>query len=132
MLRAPIRPRTRAVALVAALALPLAVSACGSDDTGSGTDGGPDGSSEPVSIEITVDDGTISPKGDRVEVGVGQEVVFTVTADAPGAVHVHSTPETEFTYAEGSTEETLTFERPGVVEVESHTIDQLIVQLEVS
>ncbi|ANH38617.1 hypothetical protein I601_2192 [Nocardioides dokdonensis FR1436] len=131
MLRAPIRPRTRAVALVAAFALPLAVSGCGSDDSGSEPDGGA-GGNEAVSIEITVEDGVISPKGDRVEVGVGQDVVFTVTADAPGEVHVHSTPETEFSYEEGTTEETLTFERPGVVEVESHTIDQLIVQLEVS
>ncbi len=63
---------------------------------------------------------------------MGEEVTFTVTSDAAGQVHVHSTPETSFSYEEGTTEETLTFERPGVVEVEAHDPDQLIVQLEVS
>ncbi|MEP7736301.1 hypothetical protein ABKW28_01480 [Nocardioides sp. 31GB23] len=128
MHRAPTRPSSRGLAALAALALPLALSGCGSDEpeTGSPT------SEEPTAIEITVEDGTITPKGDRIEVGVGEEVTFTVTSDAAGQVHVHSTPETSFSYEEGTTEETLTFERPGVVEVEAHDPDQLIVQLEVS
>ena len=128
MHRAPTRPSSRGLAALAALALPLALSGCGSDEpeTGSPT------SEEPTAIEITVEDGTITPKGDRIEAGVGEEVTFTVTSDAAGQVHVHSTPETSFSYEEGTTEETLTFERPGVVEVEAHDPDQLIVQLEVS
>ena len=90
MHRAPTRPSSRGLAALAALALPLALSGCGSDEpeTGSPT------SEEPTAIEITVEDGTITPKGDRIEVGVGEEVTFTVTSDAAGQVHVHSTPET--------------------------------------
>ncbi len=128
MHRVPTRPAHRGLAALAALALPLVLTACGSEETGSGADD----AQGPVAVEITVEDGTVSPKGDRIEVGVGDEVTFTVTADAPGEVHVHSTPETSFTYEEGTTEETLVFDRPGVVEVEAHDPDQLIVQLEVS
>lgn len=128
MHRAPTRSSTRGPAALAALVLPLALVACGSDEP----DGATDGAQEPVAIEITVEDGAISPKGDRIEVGVGDEVVFTVTSDVAGSVHVHSTPEETFDYAEGTTEETLVFDRPGVVEVEAHDPDQLIVQLEVS
>lgn len=128
MHRAPTRPSSRGLAALAALALPLALGGCGSDEPETGSPA----SEEPTAIEITVEDGTITPKGDRIEVGVGEEVTFTVTSDAAGQVHVHSTPETSFSYEEGTTEETLTFERPGVVEVEAHDPDQLIVQLEVS
>ncbi|GHJ57663.1 hypothetical protein NOK12_01820 [Nocardioides sp. OK12] len=128
MHRVPTRPSSRGLAALAALVLPLALVACGSDEP----DSGADGTQEPVAIEITVEDGAITPKGDRIEVGVGDEVVFTVTSDVAGSVHVHSTPEATFDYTEGTTEETLTFERPGVVEVEAHDPDQLIVQLEVS
>lgn len=128
MHRVPTRPSSRGMAALAALVLPLALVACGSDEPETGSEE----TQEPVAIEITVEDGAISPKGDRIEVGVGEEVTFTVTSDAAGEVHVHSTPETSFAYEEGTTEETLTFDRPGVVEVEAHDPDQLIVQLEVS
>lgn len=128
MHRVPTRPSSRGLATLAALVLPLALVACGSEEP----DSGADGAQEPVAIEITVEDGAITPKGDRIEVGVGDEVIFTVTSDVAGSVHVHSTPEVTFDYTEGTTEETLTFERPGVVEVEAHDPDQLIVQLEVS
>ncbi len=128
MHRAPTRPSTRALAALAALALPLSLVGCGSDEPATDSQA----PQEPTAVEITVEDGTITPKGDRIEVGVGEEVTFTVTSDAAGEVHVHSTPETSFSYEEGTTEETLTFERPGVVEVEAHDPDQLIVQLEVS
>jgi hypothetical protein len=45
---------------------------------------------------------------------------------------VHSDPEQELEYDAGTTTLTLTnLDRPGVVEVESHTLDKVIVQLEV-
>jgi hypothetical protein len=73
----------------------------------------------------------VTPNGERVEVGVGQPIQLAVTADAPGEIHVHSSPEQEFEYEKGSS--TLDLEpipAPGVVEVESHTLDKVIVSLQ--
>lgn len=91
-----------------------------------------DGSS-PVTIPVTVDGSEVTPNGDRVPVEVGQDVVLDITADAPGEIHVHSTPEQEFEYGTGSTKLTISgLDQPGIVTIESHTIDKVIVQLEVS
>lgn len=86
---------------------------------------------EVQTIEITVSDGSVVPNGERVEASVGEEIILQVTADAPGEIHVHSTPEQEFTYKAGTTELPLTIDQPGLVDVESHTLDMVIVQLEV-
>ena len=44
---------------------------------------------------------------------------------------MHSSPEQEIEYAAGTTDKTLTIDQPGVVDVESHHLEKLIVQLEV-
>ena len=44
---------------------------------------------------------------------------------------MHSSPEQEIEYSAGTTDKTLTLDQPGVVEVESHSLDKLILQLEV-
>lgn len=91
------------------------------------------GSSDAVTIAITVDGSNVTPNGDRIPVKVGQDVVLDVTADAPGEIHVHSTPEQEFEYEAGSTQLTISgLDQPGIVTIESHTLDKVIVQLEVS
>ena len=124
------RPGGLLAALV--MVLGLALTACGSDDSdASGSSGS--GTDEPVTVDVTFADGTVTPSGDRVEVGVGQTVELVVTADEPGEIHVHSDPEQELEYA-GDGETTtleLAIDRPGIVEVESHDLDQLIVSLQV-
>lgn len=82
-------------------------------------------------VEITFSGDDVTPNGDRVQVTAGEPVTFEITADAPGEIHVHSTPEQELEYGAGQTTEELTFDQPGVVEVESHDLDKVIVQLEV-
>ena len=108
-----------------AVVLGLALSGCGKDDVGgSGT--------ETVRIAITVSGDTVTPNGERIEVEHGQPIELDVTADAPGEIHVHSTPEQEFEYDAGSTTLPLVpIDQPGVVDIESHTLDKVIVQLEV-
>lgn len=105
-----------------------ALSACGTDDKDNGSD---NGSEDPAVIEITFEDGEVTPNGDRVEVETGQPIDLEVTADEPGEIHVHSDPEQEFEYVAGNTTLEMQFDRPGVVTVESHNLDQVIVQLEV-
>ena len=82
-------------------------------------------------IEVTIVGDTVTPNGERVEVAVGEPVELIVEADQPGEIHVHSSPEQELEYDKGTTTLELDpIERPGVVEVESHTLEKTIVQLE--
>ena len=89
------------------------------------------GADDVKTIEITFADGDVTPSGERVEVGVGQPIDLEVTADEAGEIHVHSEPEQELEYAEGETTLKLQIDRPGIVEVESHDLDKVIVSLEV-
>jgi len=83
-------------------------------------------------IDITFEAGSVTPNGERIEVAAGQPVDLVVKADEPGEIHVHSEPEQQFAYAAGTTTIKLVIDQPGVVEVESHDLEQVIVQLEVS
>ena len=121
-----LRSKSRAAAAVASLLLLVGTSACGDDD---GEGGG--ATDDPTTIEITFADGDVSPSGERVEVGVDQPIDLEVTADEAGEIHVHSDPEQVLEYPEGETTLKLQIDRPGIVEVESHDLEKIIVQLEV-
>jgi hypothetical protein len=119
--------RALASATVLTLAM-LGLGACGDDDSS-----GPSGDATPISIDVTFDGDTVTPNGERVQVATGQPVELNVTADAAGEIHVHSDPEQELEYDAGtSTVEIAPIDQPGVVDVESHDLDAVIVQLEVS
>ncbi len=82
-------------------------------------------------IDITFQGDTVEPQGSSVKVKAGKPLTLHITADKPGEIHVHSSPEQAIEYDAGTTDKTLTLDQPGVVDVESHTLDKLIVQLEV-
>ena len=116
-----------------ALVLSLGLGACGgsddadppSDTQSSSNDGGA------AAVTVTREGDAFTPNGERVELAVDQTLVLTITADEAGELHVHSTPEQEIAYGEGTTEHEITIDRPGVVEVESHEPDLVVLQLEV-
>jgi hypothetical protein len=117
--------RALASATVLSLSL-LGLTACGGDDPA-------DAPTTPVTIDVTISGDTVTPNGERVKVAVGQPVELVVDADAAGEIHVHSDPEQEFEYDAGTTTIDLDpIDKPGVVDVESHTLDVVFVQLEVS
>lgn len=117
----------RNLATLTALVCTLAVgTACGDDETAG--DGAP---SNTQTIDISFSGNSVTPSGERVEVEAGQPIDLVVKADEPGEIHLHSDPEQEFEYASGTTTLKMTIDRPGVVEVESHDLEQVIVQLEV-
>ena len=89
-----------------------------------------DGSGVPM-LDITVKNGEITPDGAKVEIQKGKPLKLHVVADAKGELHVHSEPEREIAYGTGTTTTTLTLDQPGVVDVEDHALDKLVVQLEV-
>lgn len=109
-----------------AVALALGLSACGA---GTGTVETPDATS--LSIDVTREDDRFTPNGARVEAAVGEPVVLRIVSDEPGEIHVHSVPEQEIAYDAGTSEHEITIDRPGVVEVESHDPDVIVLQLEV-
>ena len=124
---APIRPRLRvaAAAAITSVAM-LGLSACSEDAAeGNGAE-----NAEPTSIQVTVEGDSIAPTGERVQVEVGEPVTIEVSSDREGSFHVHSTPEQEITFSEGTSEHEVVLDRPGVVEVETHDPDLVVLQLE--
>ena len=136
-------------ALLAAALLTLGACA---DDTAAGTpdesassspsaessSASPSGSAKPTpkpagtTIDITLRDGTLDPNGSRVKVKKGEPVTLKIDADKAGELHVHSTPEQEIEFDAGRSTKRLTIDQPGIVDVEDHALEQVIVQLEVS
>jgi hypothetical protein len=127
----------RGLARLAPLVLVLAagLTACGGDDAGPPATGSssPSKSSDgdSAAIDVTREGDTFTPNGERVELGLGQTLTLRITSDTSGELHVHSTPEQEISYDAGTSEHEITIDRPGVVEVESHEPDTVVLQLEV-
>jgi hypothetical protein len=116
-----------------ALVLSLGLTACGGSD-----DADPPGSTQSssdrgdsVAVTVTREGDSFTPNGERVELAVDQTLVLSITADEAGEMHVHSTPEQEIAYEAGTSDHEITIDRPGVVEVESHEPDTVVLQLEV-
>jgi ABC-type glycerol-3-phosphate transport system substrate-binding protein len=118
----------RVFAAIAALLLSaLALTGCGGSSSSST---GGDLQTKKIAITITGD--SVTPSGQEFDVAVGQPVQFDVTADKPGEIHVHSSPEQEFEYDAGSsTIDLKPIKAPGVVTVESHTLEKTILKLKV-
>lgn len=120
----------RRVALLATMLttlLSLSLAGCGSDEPQEGTTPTPDS----ARIEL-VFEGDEAPATQRVEVERGEEIEIVIKSDEAGELHVHADPEEELEYAAGTTTLKLTLDQPGVVDVERHEPEALVLQLEVS
>ena len=82
-------------------------------------------------LEIVVSGGQVTPNGAGVELGRGEPVVLDIDSDVPGELHAHATPEQSVDFEAGRSEHTLTFEQPGVVELELHDPARVVAQFEV-
>lgn len=122
------RPRTvtRAIAFVAAS---LVLSGCAADPA---EEREKEAAAPPETVKISISDDAISPLGERIEIPVGVSVPVQITADREGSLHVHSTPEQELEFVDGVTAHDLKIDRPGIVEVEMHDPDVVVLQLKVS
>jgi len=119
----------RTTTLVTALLLTLlSLTACSNDSGGGAGAAGGTG----TTADITIKNGKVTPHGDRVKAKLGQPVTLNIDADTAGEIHVHSTPEQEITFEKGTSTKQLTIDQPGIVDVEDHALEQVIVQLEVS
>ena len=145
-------PRRRTAPLTAlVLSLAVTLGGCGSEEEPEATDPATSASPTPTEtatptetesasesptasgtrIEIVRAGDSVTPAGERVEAAVGEPITLVITSDAPGELHVHSTPEQEVAYGAGTSEHEVTIDRPGVVEVESHDPHLVVLQLEV-
>ncbi|RLV49881.1 hypothetical protein D9V37_08315 [Nocardioides mangrovicus] len=97
--------------------------------TGCGSSGG--SSSTTQHIHITVKGDTVTPTNKKISVPLKKPITLTIDADAPGELHLHSSPEQHIEFAKGTTTKKITLKVPGVVELEDHATDTLIAQLEV-
>jgi hypothetical protein len=110
------------------LVVTLALAGCGSSNSQA-----PSAGTLPTKIiDVTFTGSTTDPSGATIDVAVGQRIELRVTADAPGEIHVHSSPtEQEFEYDKGSsTIEVKPIVAPGRVVVESHTLDKTLFTLQ--
>lgn len=140
----------RALAGACCAVLVLAVSGCGSssEDTETPRSAPGDATATPLApttspsttatasdaevVEITLDGTTVSPDGESRSVRRNQPIVLRINAASAGQLHVHSSPEQVVDYPAGKSEISLKFAIPGVVAVEDHDLDRLIVQFEVN
>lgn len=123
-------PMRRSIAIPAVLVTTLlSFAACGGDDGGDA----PAGDAEPKVVEVTIQDGTVTPNGERVELERGQDVEFLIDADQGGELHVHTDGGGEtLPYNKGISTLALALdEAPGQVEVETHDPDVVVVLLEI-
>ena len=120
------------------LAASLSLTACGggtedAQPSGPATSAGTASpSATGTTVDITIKGGKVTPNGERVKAELGAPVTLKIDADTAGEIHVHSTPEQEIEFEKGTSTHQLTIDQPGIVDVEDHALEQVIVQLEVS
>jgi len=141
--RSPV-PATAVGAAFLAVGLAFTLTACGSEDAAAPTSSEGDIAATPQAeatgtppagakvIEVTITADSVDPSGAEAALKRGQPVVLRIHAAKAGELHVHSTPEQHVAFPAGDSEITLSFKAPGVIAVEDHALDKLIVQLEVS
>ena len=147
--------RTR-TALATTIAAALLLGGCGTDETApeADQDPSPSATSTPTDeatesspagdgeeskkprpqgpfADLTFKGDSVSPNGERVDLGVGEKLTLRIDSDRPGELHVHSTPEQEIAFPAGRSERSLVIDQPGVVDVEEHDSGKVLLQLEV-
>jgi uncharacterized lipoprotein YehR (DUF1307 family) len=128
----PARPFRLLGAVLVSAVMALTMAACGSDDSSSNSDSVVKKDSSGTStVNITFKGDSVTPQGTKVTLKAGDPLKLHITADKAGEIHVHSSPEQHIEYAAGTTDKTLTIDQPGVIDVESHALDKLILQLQV-
>ena len=114
--------RVHTLLLVLSL-LAIVTTGCSQDDTPTAAD------PRPTMIEVSIANGTVTPDGEAVTVSTGQPVALVIKADDEGEVHVHapdSRDEHVYRYQPGTTTCMFTIDTAGVVDVELHGAERLL------
>lgn len=87
-------------------------------------------SAGPVVLDVTIIDGTVTPRGARVNLKVGQPLTLSIHSDAVEEVHIHTDPEQTFEVKAGQQKRvTFAVEHPGKVAVEVHHLDAVVAEV---
>ncbi|PWN04306.1 hypothetical protein DJ010_01245 [Nocardioides silvaticus] len=83
------------------------------------------------SIEVRIEGDRVAPNAEELALAVNETLVWNITSDRAGELHVHSKPEQYVEFGEGETRAEMTVETPGSVEVEDHETRAVVAILEV-
>ena len=85
-----------------------------------------------VVIDVTIEDGQVTPTNQQVQAGVNQPIVIRVSSDVPDELHVHATPEHTFAVkAEPLQSFQFQVAVPGRVDVELHESHRVVATIAV-
>jgi len=87
--------------------------------------------SGPVTINVTIANGKVSPSGASYDVSKGSTVTIAVTSDAADTIHVHGYDIEKDVVAGTPLTITFTADQTGSFEVETHVIEATIATLNV-
>lgn len=127
-------PRNRLVTTsLVGLALAATLTACGDNGNSASPTLKPSPTATPTHRveQVKVVSGKITPEGKILQLRVNQPLTLEISADQPGELHVHSTPERTISYPKGQSSWELEIPRPGVVEIEDHHSGALVFKLQV-
>ncbi|MGK2874404.1 MAG: hypothetical protein ACSLEW_02030, partial [Nocardioides sp.] len=82
-------------------------------------------------IEVRIEGDKVAPNAEKLSIAVNETLVWNITSDRAGELHVHSKPEQYVEFGEGETRAEMTIETPGSVEVEDHETSAVVAILEV-
>jgi hypothetical protein len=131
------RTSLRPLIAVGALGLALALGGCGDDgssasaptESPSATPQSPEASTVGPTLDVEISGDDVQPSGEQVDATSGDVLLVTVTSDRPGELHVHTSPEQELEFDQGTTELKVELEQPGQVDIEEHESDSLIARV---
>jgi heme/copper-type cytochrome/quinol oxidase subunit 2 len=87
--------------------------------------------SGPVTINVTIANGEVSPSGATYDVTKGAEVTVNVTSDSPDTIHVHGYEIEKDVIPGQPLVITFTADQTGRYEIETHAIEATVARLNV-
>ena len=85
--------------------------------------------SSATTVEVKIAGSAVTPLAKTVELAVGEPLVLKISSDRIGELHVHSTPEQEVNFDNGSVQKELSFDQPGSVDIEEHETGALVLRV---
>lgn len=87
---------------------------------------------ERVVIDVTIENGQVTPVNQQVQAAVKQPIIIRVTSDAEDELHVHASPEHTFAVKPESLQSfQFEVEVPGKVDVELHDLHRVVATITV-
>jgi hypothetical protein len=85
-----------------------------------------------LAIDVDIKGGNVTPPNQQLKAAVKEQIIIRVNSDAPDELHVHSTPEHEFTIeAKPMQIFQFTVDVPGKVDIELHELNKTIATIQV-